>query len=68
MTIRVTTDIVFDGHSSVEIQQADNFEGLNDMNVWKKFEATNCIVFRKVEETYCESLVRCPVCGEDLRG
>ena len=68
MTIRVTTDIVFDGNSAVEIQEAGKFEDLNDMDVWKKFEASNCIVFRKVEETYCESLVRCPVCGEDLRG
>ena len=68
MTIRVTTDIVFDGHSAVEIHLAGEFEYSNDMNVWKKFEASNCIVFRKVEETYCESLVRCPVCGEDLRG
>ena len=66
MTIRVTTDIVFDGHN--EIAQADSFELENDMErEWVKFEATNCIVFRKTKETFCESIHRCPKCGEDLR-
>lgn len=68
MTIRVTTDIVFDGCSAVEIQQAGKFEDLNDMDVWERFEAANCIVFRKTEETDCDPISRCPKCGEDLRG
>ena len=68
MTIIVTTDIVFDGHSAVEIQQAGEFECLNDMNVWEKFEAANCIVFRRTEKTDCDPIPRCPKCGEDLRG
>ena len=54
MTIRVTTDIVFDGHSAVEIQQAYEFEKANDMSIWKKYDSTYCIVFRKEERTHCE--------------
>ena len=65
MTIRVTTDIVFDGHK--EITQADAFEQENDMErEWVKFEAANCIVFRRTVETVCEPLIRCPKCGEEL--
>ena len=54
MTIRVTTDIVFDGHSAVEIQRAYEFEQANNMNEWKKYDSTYCIVFQKVEEMFCE--------------
>ena len=66
MTIRVTTEIVFDGHH--EISQADAFEQENDMErEWVKFEVTNCIVFRKTEEAYCErDMSYCPNCGQRL--
>ena len=68
MKIIVRTDFVFDGNSAVEIQQAGKFEGLNDMDGWERFEAANCIVFRRTEETDCDPISRCPKCGEDLRG
>ena len=54
MTIRVTTDIVFDGHSAVELQKAYEFEKANDMSVWKKYDSTYWIVFRKEEKSYFE--------------
>jgi len=68
MTVIVTTDIVFDGHSAVEIQKAYEFEKANDMSIWKKYDSTYCIVFRKEERTHCDPIHCCPKCGEDLWG